>query len=190
MKVFLAGFALLWTASTVMAAEGEGGWYLGLGAGPSGIHGVCDAALAVGGDQCDDEGTAWKVFLGRDMSKYWGVEFAYTDAGEATAASSASGLKVLEVTPTIGAAFAKVRLPLGKGFDLFAKGGLTYYETKITTSGLPAVTEDGFSTAVGAGAGFRFGRNFGARLEWENFNDVSVNKNDVDLTTLSLVILW
>lgn len=190
MKALLAGFALLLTASTVVAADGDTGWYLGLGAGPSGIHGVCDAAASLGGDQCDDEGVAWKFFLGRDMGKFWGLEVSYADAGEATAASSASGLKVLEVNPVIGAAFAKFKIPLGKRFDLFAKAGVTYYETEITTNGVSVVTDDGFSTALGAGATVLLGRNFGLRAEWENYNDVSVNKNDADLTTLSAIIFW
>ena len=192
MKVLLTGFALLLVASTATAAEGVvgSGWYMGIGAGPSGIHGVCSAAAAVGGDKCDDEGVAWKFFLGRDMSKYWGLEMSYVDAGEATAASSASGLKVLEINPSIVGVFAKFQIPLGKRFGIFAKAGLTYYETKITTNSLPVSTDDGFSTAIGAGANVLIGRNFGLRAEWENYNDVSVNKNDVDMVTLSAVLNW
>jgi len=192
MKALLTGFALLLVASTASAAEGVvgGGWYMGLGGGPSGIHGVCDAAAAVGGDQCDDEGVAWKVFLGRDMSKYWGVELSYADAGEATVASSASALEVLEIHPTVFGAFGKFQIPISKRFGIFAKAGVTYYETEITTNGLAVTKEDGFSTAVGAGVTFLLGRNFGIRAEWENYNDISVYENDVDLTTLSATISW
>ena len=134
MKALLAGLALLLVASTATAADANG-WYAGIGAGQSELRNVCSGAGAVTPlDECDEDSVAWKVLLGRNLSKIWGIEFSYVDAGEAKVTASASA-GTLVVNPRILVAFGVLNIPLGNHLGIFAKAGLAYFKTTFERTG-------------------------------------------------------
>ena len=191
MKALLAGISLVLLASPAAAADGNSGWYMGIGAGPSGIHNVCSTVgAATPLDSCDDESVAWKVFFGRDLSKYWGIEFSYVDAGEANVTASGSA-GTLVVNPRMLTAYGTLDIPLGNRFGFFAKAGLSYFNTEYERTGIfRALTsgDDGLEGALGAGFSLRIWQHLGVRLEWEHFNDaVGIGDGDVDMATASLL---
>ena len=191
MKVLLAGISLVLLASPAAAADGNSGWYMGVGAGPSGIHSVCSTVEAATPlDSCDDESVAWKVFVGRTSSKYWGIEFSYVDAGEANVTASPSA-GTLVVNPRTLTAYGTLDIPLGDRFGIFGKAGLSYFNTTYERTGvfraLPS-GDDGLEGALGAGFRIRILKDIGVRFEWEHFNDaVGIGSGDVDTSMVSLM---
>jgi len=194
MKALLASLAILLVASTAAAADTdayESKWYVGIGGGQSGFRNVCSGAESVGTlASCDDEGVAWKATLGRKLSKLWNIEASYIDAGEANVtATSPAG--TLVVNPRMFVVYALLDMPVTKHFGLFAKVGLSYFNTTFErTGGFLAVPsgDDGVEGALGAGLSWRGWKRVSLRAEWEHFNDAaSINSGDVDLGTISLM---
>ena len=171
MKALLAGIALLLVASTATAADANG-WYAGIGGGQSELRNVCSGAGAVIPlDECDEQSVAWKVLLGRNLSKIWGIEFSYVDAGEAKVTASASA-GTLVVNPRILVAFGVLKIPLGNHLGIFAKAGLAYFNTTFErTNSFRALSsgDDGVEGALGAGVSWRGWKHVSVRAEWEHF---------------------
>jgi opacity protein-like surface antigen len=196
MKALLASLAILLVASTAVAADADADanetkWYVGIGGGQSGFRNVCSGAESMATlDSCDDEAVAWKVTLGRKLSKLWDIELSYIDAGEAkVTASSPAG--TLVVNPRMVVGYAVLDMPVTKHFGLFVKAGLSYFNTTFErTGGFLAMPsgDDGVEGALGAGLSWRGWKHVGLRAEWEHFNDAaSINSGDIDMATISLM---
>ena len=143
-----------------MAAQDKG-WYIG------GSFGQSDD------DILNEEASAFKLFGGYQFIKYFGLEFAAVDLGEF------DFLGVPDALEQFGIAGQAVGiLPLGENFQLFAKAGFFSWEVEAF-----GATDDGTDAAYGVGGQFRFGKkkNWGVRLEWERFEDIS--GGDVDLVS-------
>jgi opacity protein-like surface antigen len=192
MKALLASLALLLVASTATAADAnESRWYVGIGGGQSGLGNVCSGAASVATlTSCDDEAVAWKVTLGRKLSKLWNFELSYVDAGEGKVTASASA-GTLVVNPRMFAASVVLDMAVTKHFGLFAKAGLSYFNTTFERTGeflAMSSGDDGVEGALGAGLSWRGWKHVSLRAEWEHFNDaVSVNSGDINMTTISLM---
>jgi hypothetical protein len=190
MKALLTSLALLLVASTAMAAE-ENRWYLGIGGGQSGFGNVCSGAETVATlSSCDDDGVAWKVILGRKLSKLWALELSYVDAGEANVTASAPA-GTLTVNPRMFAGHVVLDIPFTNHFGIFAKAGVSYFNTTFERTGifrgLPS-GDDGVEGALGAGLRWSGWKRVSLRAEWENYNDVvSINSGDVNMATVSLL---
>ncbi len=192
MKVLLAGLALLVVASQVHAAGGSGKWYIGVGGGQTTYRDVCaTAGSTVFSGTCDDESNGWKVFAGWDMTKYFGIELAYADAGEAKlVASTLPG--TLTINSTLATAWAKLELPLGAHFTLLGKAGLNYFKADYERTGVFNAlnsSEDGLEPSIGAGASVNLTKNFALRAEWEKFNDAA-GYGDGNIETLTASLLF
>ena len=191
MKALLASLALLLFASTATAADADR-WYVGIGGGQSGLGNVCSGAESVATlASCDDEAVAWKVTLGRKLSKLWNIEVSYVDAGDAKVTASAPA-GTLVVNPRMFVAYGVLDIPVTKHFGLFAKAGLSYFNTTFERTGifrgLPS-GDDGVEGALGAGLSWRGWKNVSLRAEWEHFNDaVSINSGDINMATISLML--
>jgi len=197
MKWFLASLAILLVASTAVAADADADanksrWYVGIGGGQSGFRNVCSGAESMATlTSCDDEAVAWKATLGRKLSKLWNIEASYIDAGEAkvTAASPAG---TLTVNPRMFVVYALLDMPVTKHFGLFAKVGISYFNTTFErTGGFLAIPsgDDGVEGALGAGLSWRGWDRVSLRAEWEHFNDAaSINSGDVDIGTISVML--
>jgi len=191
MKVLLASLAFSLVASTAAAADSKG-WYAGLGGGQSGLGNVCSSASAlVALDECDDQSVAWKVFVGRKLSKLWGFELAYVDAGEAKVAATGSA-GTLVVNPRMFAGYVMLDIPLNNHLGIFAKAGLSYFNTTFERTGIfrsLSSGDDGVEGAFGAGVRWSGWKHVSVRAEWEHFNDaVSTDSGDVDMGTVSLIV--
>lgn len=195
MKALHTGVALLLFASTAMAAEdvNSGRWFVGIGGGQSSFRGACSFADSLSPPAvCDDESVAAKVFVGQRVHKYALLEFSYIDAGEANLVQTVAPTGTLDINPRLYNLFLNIEVPLGFGgrLGLSGKLGMTYYDTKYIRTGsflnLPA-SEDGVTGAIGAGISWRGWKHFSMRAEWEHFNDVSINKGDLDLATVSVL---
>ena len=192
MKALLASLALLLVASTATAADAnESRWYVGIGGGQSGLRNVCSGAASVATlTSCDDEAVAWKVTLGRKLSKLWNFELSYVDAGEGKVTASASAGSLV-VNPRMFAASVVLDMAVTKHFGLFAKAGLSYFNTTFERSGdflAMSSGDDGVEGALGAGLSWRGWKHVSLRAEWEHFNDaVSINSGDINMATISLM---
>jgi len=192
MKSLLAGFALLLASSAVMAADGSGAWYVGVGGGQTTFRETCSAANSAGLlGTCDDEGVGWKVLVGRNMSKYFGVELSYTDTGEADIVAPSSTPGTLTVNPRLVTLWGKLEFPLGTRFSVLAKAGLTYFKVDYQPTGSFTYLntyEDGLEPSVGAGASFNMLKNLALRAEWEQFNDAAgFGNGNVELVSASVL---
>lgn len=193
MKALLASLALLLVASTATAADAnESRWYVGIGGGQSGLGNVCSGAASVATlTSCDDEAVAWKVTLGRKLSKLWNFELSYVDAGEGKVIASAPA-GTLVVNPRMFVGYVVLDIPVTKHFGLFAKAGLSYFNTTFERTGdflAMSSGDDGVEGALGAGLSWRGWKHVSLRAEWEHFNDAaSINSGDVDMATISLML--
>ena len=196
MKALLTGFALLLFASTATAADGvsRGGWYVGIGGGQSSLRDTCSFAASLSPPAvCDDESVAAKALLGKHLYKYASLELSYTDAGEAKLAQTAAPTGTLEVNPRLLTLYLNFDLPIAVGgrLGLIGKVGMTYYDTKYNRTGSFLIgvpdSDDGITSALGAGLSWRGWKHASFRAEWEHFNDVSINNGDVDIATISLL---
>jgi OOP family OmpA-OmpF porin len=160
--------------ATVTAQAADKGAYLGAGAGQ--VRTKVDDIFG-SGFKFDEDDFGFKVFGGYKFLPWFSVEGAYLDGGSpaitATTATE-SGRLGIEVQSLVAAAV--FTLPLGDKFELFVKPGIAYWSStaSIRYSG-PDFSdryrdeENGSAFFLGAGAGFNFTGNLGARLEYEWF---------------------
>lgn len=196
MKALLASLALLMVASTAAAADADADanetrWYVGIGGGQSGFRNVCSGAESMATlTSCDDDAVAWKVTVGRKLSRLWDIELSYIDAGEAkVTASSPAG--TLAVNPRMVVGYAVLDMPVTRHLGLFVKAGISYFNTTFERTGgflAQPSGDDGVEGALGAGLSWRGWKRVSLRAEWEHFNDAaSINSGDIDLATISLM---
>jgi len=193
MRTLLAGLVLLFGASPVLAADESGGWYLGIGAGQSTFRDTCSYFDSQAwSSACDDESTGWKVFAGRDITDYFGVELSYADAGEAKITGPASAPGTLEIRPHLVSLSLKLEIPLVSRLTILAKAGATYFKVDYERTGSYRALnsgDDGLEPSVGLGVGWDLSRRFAVRAEWENFNDAvgGLGQGNVEMATASLL---
>ena len=146
----------------------ESGFYVGAGVGEA-----TDEISDVG---FKDSDTAFKVFAGYAVNKYFAAELAYVDAG--TFEDNLGSLNV-QLSPTGVIASLVGSLPLGESFSLFGKLGYAFSETDQTIRQGNFRDTDGESSedfAYAAGAALHFGK-FTLRAEYEV---VDVSGGDFD----------
>lgn len=194
-KIRALSLATLLAVPFSPAMSGE--FYLGVGAGSADYK---DINCPTGFD-CDTSDTGWKLLGGYQFTPIFGVEAAWADLGEVTLNGTAPG----------GAAFSgkgegdgfllagTVGWPATDRFRLYGKLGGFFYNSKFTSTVGGVVNEDldesGTELMYGLGAQYNFTERFGARLEWERFNDIdpkSVNQGpfDIDYYSISLLVLF
>jgi OOP family OmpA-OmpF porin len=192
--LFLALSAAL-AATSAQAADT--GFYVGGSFGQVNVSDFSgadlDAELAAQGitasSSTDDTDTGWKVFAGYQFMKFFAVEGAYTNLGEATAHSIITAPVAGTVDTTVETEAWTVSalgiLPLGDSFSLFARLGVNFWNADISAVGTgggvtAAVSEDddGTDMVYGVGAAYRFTKNLSVRGEWERY---ALDDADVDL---------
>ena len=167
------------------AAAQEPGFYAGISVGQSKYNNQCDGIPS--GVTCDENTTTYKLFGGYQFNRNLAVELGYSPE---LAKASASGLGLnLDAKASALEVVAIPSLPLGD-FSLFAKLGLYAAETKLSSNVGPDATDSNSSWTAGAGAGYSFTKNLGARLEWQRYNKVGGDntvKSDVDVFNVGLL---
>lgn len=154
--VLLAGLLLL----TPLAHAVSPGLALGFSIGSAD-----DAVL-------DETASAYKISLAVNGNRNLGLELAYVDLGDYAAAT-------LEQS---GLAFNLLGyLPLGNSLALIGKIGLFDWELDY----LGVNVDDGTDLSYGLGLQLDFAPQLGARVEWEEFTDIS--GGDVSLLSAGMV---
>ncbi|MEZ5498153.1 MAG: porin family protein [Steroidobacteraceae bacterium] len=173
-RIALATLSLLAGAAPALVNAADNGFYLGAGITQSKLDGTLD--------QFDFKDTSYKIIAGMRLLDSFGVEASYMDLGSDAVNFGSFGLSA---DARAVAAFAVAYLPLPI-VDLYAKGGLARWETKLATSGVTVTNLDdnGTDFAWGLGGQLHFG-SLAARLEYESF-DVK-NTNGADLVSVSLL---
>jgi OOP family OmpA-OmpF porin len=148
------------------------GFYVGLGGGTTHSSNSNQGCLGA----CDTRDTGWSVFAGYQLNKWFSGEVAYSDFGEHTISGTLFGIPVTERRKT--KAFEAVgigSLPISDTFSVYLKAGVFRYDNDTTTSGALVQTSSnkGAEFTLGVGAQYLFNRNFGARFEWQRYNDIS-----------------
>lgn len=118
---------------------------------------------------CDNRGLGFKVFGGYKFNPYVAAEAAYVNLGEFKAEGNGAYAKA---KPSGAAGFLVVGLPVDEAW-IFAKGGVAYFDTKLSASipGFIQFSDKDTSTgaAWGFGASYPVWRNLEVRAEWERF---------------------
>lgn len=154
MRKAILATALLMASTAGFAADN--GIYLGASLGDANID--INQGLA----QVDSDDTGFKFIAGIRPLDWFAVEASYVNFGnpeDGRLEANADGIS----------AFGVFFLPIGP-VDVFAKGGLISFDTKIKLDGFGDIyREDGTDLAYGVGVQFRL-LSLGVRAEYEKFD--------------------
>ena len=174
-KATLFAAALL-TLPVLPAVAADNGFYLGGSIGQANLQIDDLTGGALADDDFDADDTAFKLIAGIRPLDWLAVEASYVNFGEAE--DEVMGVPLRAEGDGISA-FAVGFLAVGP-VDLFAKGGLITWDSKIT-----GFDEDGTDLAYGVGAQFRF-LSLGVRAEYERFDVDEVD----DLSMISIGVTY
>lgn len=190
------GALVLWVP--VASAAGTG-WYVGGGVGESRFQGdEVDLEPTLANEtyilnNLDKSGKAWKLFAGKQFSRNWAVEAAYTYLGkysyDATITSAGNADEYGEAKPDCWSLSGVGILPLGDSFSLFGKIGVCRWDDHAYAeeAGVPyEANTTGNSATYGIGAQYDFANGLGIRGEWERFDKVVHDREGSDLISASL----
>jgi OOP family OmpA-OmpF porin len=152
----------------------------------------------------DDEGTGWSVTAGYRINRYLAIEAGYVNLGTLSSSHTLAlptilgggTLNVHREFETAGPALTAFgMLPLSAGWQLYARVGMLFADTDLTTSingSTDSSSIDSDSTTVGAGAQYDWGDHWSARLEFQR--TFELGGDDVlgapDVDTISLGFLY
>jgi len=162
---------------SLQAAAADNGIYFGASLGQANVEVENITVGSTIGDFKGDD-TSWKLIAGIRPLDWFGVEASYVNFGEPE--DRIGGQKVKADGDGISA-FAVGFLAVGP-IDLFAKGGLISWDSKLARSGFD---EDGTDFAYGVGAQFRL-LGLSVRAEYEIFDAEDVE----DLNMLSIGVTY
>lgn len=160
-------------------------FYFGAGISRNQLSGISNA----GTDYSDISKDSWKVFAGFRPLSFIAGELDYMDMGSGTSTFGNGNTTTSKAKAFAGYAVGFLPIPVPY-LDLFAKAGLARYQldgSGTAAGGVPLLSFTTKSTefAWGGGAQVHFG-NFGARLEYENFN--MTNTSGAGIVSLSLML--
>lgn len=181
------------SALALPASADESGWYMGLGAGVSKLDldqtaAGSDGSSTVARLQINDEDTGWKLFGGYRMNKYWAGEMSYVDLGKASGdvlISYPTQVTLGGSSETNGFALSGLgSMPIAAGLSVYGRLGLYRWDTDASAlvnslGELKTVTQgdNGTDVLYGVGMQWEVFDSFGARVEWEHFNNVADDEN-------------
>jgi opacity protein-like surface antigen len=173
-KAILAATLLLVSSGAAMAADN--GFYLGGSVGQANLE--IDDIGDIEGANFEGDDTGYKLIAGLRPLDWFGVEASYINFGKSEDRLQIGSLNIpVEIEGDGISAFAVGFLAVGP-VDLFAKGGLISWDSKISGS---FDDDDGTDLAYGVGAQFRVW-SIGVRAEYEVFDADDVD----DLSMISI----
>ena len=191
-KIVLA--TLMFAVPAVCFAQEPGSKYIGWSAG-QGMTKFDSSNYSFGvanlNETYDKTKSGVKLFAGYNFNKTWAMEGGYAGFGKPTIDYTGSGV----LAGTLGRAYikntawfmaGKASLPLGKGFGVFAKLGLSGNKSDFsattnnaavnTAAELPlAKTKVRLSPLVGVGAEYALTEKFRLRAEYEDFGNFNTD---------------
>lgn len=171
-RAILMTTLLLATGGAAVAADN--GIYLGASVGQSQVK-IDDIDTGLGTEDFDADDTSYKLIAGIRPLDFFGIEASYVNFGDAE--DTVGGMRLRAEGDGISA-FAVGFLGLGP-VDLFAKGGLISWDTKLAGG----FDEDGTDLAYGVGAQFRL-LSLAVRAEYEIFDVEDVD--DLDMLSIGV----
>jgi OOP family OmpA-OmpF porin len=183
MKLKHVALALALVSPAAMAQMSMGGFYVGGSLGKSSTRFDANdfsSGSALISESRDRRDTAWKFFVGYNINQNFAVEGGYADLGEpAYRYSSAIGGGRAEIENRSWFLAGKGTFQAGP-VGLFGKLGLTQNRSKLSATGDTAAVnailgtpfggrDDRNSWLWGIGAEYKFNRNVGLRMEYEDF---------------------
>ena len=152
----------------------------------------------------DDEGAAWSVNAGYRINRYLAVEASYVNLGALSATHSIGVPAFLgggtftfhrELETAGPALTAFGMLPLSESWQLYARAGMLFADSDLTTSfdgGSDSSSFDSDVTTLGAGAQYDWGGHWSARLEFQRSLGVGGDDvaSDADVDAISLGFLY
>jgi OOP family OmpA-OmpF porin len=178
------------------SADDATGWYVGAGAGLSQATDYCDPNAGAVIVTCDDTGTAWRLLLGYQINRYFGVEGGYLNLGQFNSTVTQAGVPTTNQTK-IHAGYLEglAILPIGERFGLYAKAGVAYWTFQahdtVGGAGVPDQTQNGWDFVGGVGAQFFFTKNLALRAEYELIPKLGNSETgELDVQVISASVLW
>ena len=162
-------------------AHADSGFYIG---GSLGDAAVSVNDIDLGGNDFDDNDSAWKGFVGYifDMPVIdFGIEVAYVDFG--TPSETILG-ENFDIDVTGLSAFGMAGFDFGL-FGIFAKAGVVSWDADFAVDGLSLGSDDGSDPAYGLGFRLNFS-SVEVRAEYEVFDVADTETVDM----VSVGILW
>lgn len=208
-KIKLLCSAVLMAASTTVAAAPAGDAYIGVGFGQArydvSASDLDAAALAAGfgssSSSVDDNSAAWKLFAGFRFHENFGIEGGWVDLGDIDTTTVTTGPSATvngEVEASGLFVDAVGYIPINDRFTLYGKVGVFRADVEarvaVVAGGAAATAsadDDSFEAKFGVGLSYDFTEQFGARLEYERYNDVgddNTGEGDVDLWLLGVYV--
>lgn len=209
LKANLVAIAVLASISSVAAAQSASKYYLGVSGGTSKASkapgdNVTSAGDILGDDldsviaetgpalSSDKSGSAYKVYLGYQADKTFGLELGYADLGKfkqsvqgsvTVAEGTLSYDGSLESKNTAWFIDGVASFPVARDFSILGRAGVASVKTKSTVSGtatsanpdlsgsLPpySVSKSKWVPKLGIGAEYQFTKTVSGRLEYERY---------------------
>ena len=164
MKIIVL-LALL-TATAAARAEDEGGWYLGGAFGVPRVSGACAGEPAT--VSCSDaDPPAFKLALGYQVNRRFGVEFAYASLGSIQRRDRGFFGRTVDIDLSTLELSALGTWPLAANWDLQARLG-TYIAQMVQIDAETSPTGGGGAT-FGLGVRYRAGDDAFVRFEWQRY---------------------
>ncbi len=161
------GASLLLVTGTAAAANHQG-LYVGAGLGDFSAKLERNDTVSTTNISFDRNTSASKVFAGWRFTRFFALEGDYVDFGKSKAAVETLGI----TAKTTGfAPYVVGTLPIGP-VELFAKGGVLYYDLKVNGPSGRLVDASSHDAVYGAGIGFVVLQRLSLRAEYEQI-DVS-----------------
>jgi OOP family OmpA-OmpF porin len=182
-KIAIAVAALAFSSLTF--AQG----YVGLSAGDSSSRfsaGSTSPGVGTITQTGDQRKTGYKLFAGYDFTPNWGTEAGYADFGKPDYSfNDANGVPgSAEAKETAWYLAGKGMLPVNPQFDLFAKLGASRNKLQLASDSSKT------DLLAGVGAEYKFNKQAGLRLEYEDFgkfgSDSSSGQTKVNMWSLGL----
>ena len=122
-------------------------------------------------DDFDDDNTALQLILGADFNQYFAIEGSYVDFGD----FGGGGYKASVDGFTLA---AKGSLPISAMVDLYAKGGVLFWQTDYDVLGFDGDV-DGTEPFVGVGASFALAPRLALNIEYVRYA-VEVSDDEIE----------
>lgn len=160
-------------------------FYGGLGVGAGQIDGDDFQGEPGAVGSVDDEGTAYKAFVGANINEIFATELGYVSFGDVEeedqdidAFDEATSFEADGITTSL-VGF----LPLTERFLLHGKVGALFWDAESRVGGVSA-NEDGTDVFFGAGATYEFTEQVAVRAEYDRFQ---LDDTDIDTVFASVV---
>jgi OOP family OmpA-OmpF porin len=216
-----AAVALACLSSVALAQSKMGadaGWYVGghVGRSSTSFNGTDFNATGGVSKTTEEHDTAWKLLLGYNFDQNWALEGFYTSLGEPkvkysgiVVGTTVGGTGEIKMRNDAWGIAVKGTIPVHQQWDIYGRLGWTYNRSEMNASfsladtyfGTVAQTNWGASenrsdVLLGVGVEWKPQKNWGIRLEYENYgefgnkldNYTDTGRSDSDMWSLGVVV--